>query len=424
MKRIVVIGNSWTAIRAIREIKKQEDCQVTVFSAEGTNPYRRDKLLDCLAAGKIVPQLAALDEQDSAALSLTLNEKTIIRVNFRKKIVVTEDKEQTPYDVLIIADTESTKFPEIKGTHRNGVLSLQRKADLLAILKALPLTETIAIPAQGTYSLQLAHVFQKLGKEVILISATEPFSLGRGMDDAASRALVRSLDGAGVRMITNAQITEVLGDADVKAFRLSTTKVIAAQMIIFPQAGVELKLFKGTDLDFESGVAVTFLVKSNMDGVFAVDPAIQGPGYGDRSYLDFSAAQSEAITAVLAEEVVTVPEFLPRADINFGGDPIIFLGETWQSEAGGRSVLLKNEENVFAQVNLEDGMVRGGLFINRLQDALRADEMVKQGVLWPQTEWSGSGNEQLAASEPDSAGANDPVREPEPSDLSDDVPLI
>ncbi len=448
MKRIVVIGNSWTAVSAVRRIMEQEQCEVTVFSAEGMAPYRRDRMLDCLAAGKILPELAALDEKESNALPFTLNDQTIVRVNFRKQIVVTQDKAQVPYDVLIIADTETSRFPEIKGTHRNGVFGLRRKSDLLVMLKALPVIETVVIPLEDAFSVQLAAAFQKRGKEVLLINASSRIFFAADTEDSrntAAQALAKVLDQNGIRVVCDARITEVLGDSEVKAVRLSNGKVIAAQMVVFPRADVELKLFKGTDLDFDQDVKVQSLVKTNVEGVFSVAPAGgMITDYGSRGYADFSLAQSGALAALLTGQDAPEINIADRWDAKINSVPLTCLGAVWKKDSADRTVLLADDEDGFAQVFLKEGIVRGGFFINREEDVSRAVNMVRERAVWPEPapEIPGENAGELSGESPgeasfetapqeqeeDTAGAPDPVAdeapvlEPVPPDTEDEVP--
>ena len=99
--------------------------------------------------------------------------------------------------------------------------------------------------------------------------------LFRSLDGAIEEKMVKYLEENGVRVIKENSVVEILGEGEVKAVRLSSGKVLAAQMAIFGDTFADLKLFNDSPLEKERGILVDESFKTNLEGIFAVDALAQ-----------------------------------------------------------------------------------------------------------------------------------------------------
>lgn len=275
MKKIVVLGNSIAAIRALEEIRAtDQESEITVLSYETHFAYGRHRLADLLQ--KEAPEEKVFYKPNDFYKNNKINvifDKKIARVDFKKSRVITEEKEQFSYDVLIIADG-ADKFPEIKGVSKAGVFSLKRLSGIKNLLTILPVIDTVVIEGNSIAALKTAVGLRKRGKEVILVIQNE-YLLSSLIDRDPAEILAKHLQDNGVRIIKENSISEILGDNDVKAVRLKSGKVLAAQAVLFDEVSLDLKLFADSLLKIDSGIPVDAGLRTNLENVFALDRMVK-----------------------------------------------------------------------------------------------------------------------------------------------------
>ena len=267
MKKIVVIGNSPLGVQVLQAIRAADSqSDLTIFTLDGFYPYHRalfaDLLLKKIKEDKIFCRPKEFYQTNRINVIL---ERQIARVNFRKKRITTEEKDQVDFDILIITDTSQIKLPDIKGTGKSGVFAFGRLADLKKMISALPLVETVVIESNSLDGIRLADAFKKKGKEVILVVSSQRI-LSERIEEAISAAIAQALEENGIRLMTGHSIAEILGDADMKAIRLRSGKVIAAEMAVFTETLPDLRIFADTELKTDQKILVDSSFQTNLDG--------------------------------------------------------------------------------------------------------------------------------------------------------------
>ncbi len=271
MKKIIVIGNSPAGVKACELIRQNDQsCDITLFSLDGTYPSVRQLFPGLI--GKSIKEDKALYHPVNFYKDNKINvilERKLSKINFKKKKVNTEEKDQLDYDVLLITSTGETQWPDIKGTARIGVFALNGITDVKNIMSHLSLTDTVLVQTNSVLGLQTAVSLQKQGKEVILIIPSQ-WPLDQLVDQQMAEIIVHGLGERGLRMITDNSITEILGDTETKAVRLKNGKVLATQMVIFSDLGHGLKMFQNSELSLDQGIRVNENFRTNVEDVYAL----------------------------------------------------------------------------------------------------------------------------------------------------------
>lgn len=309
MKRIVVLGNSIAGIKAIEEIRKQDpSVKITLLTLEERLPYYRHLLADLVSKDISNDQIFYQPKDYYERLQVDVSEEKITRVNFKRNRITTEDKQHIDYDWLMITDTGTNKFPDIKGTNKTGVFSLRQLSDIDQFIGELPLTETAVVMGGGRPGFKMACAIRKREKEVLWIvppHASVP------------------LEETDIRILKDNTITELLGDSEVKAVRLKSGKVMAAEAVVFGDTPIDLKLFKDTGLQFKARISVNEHFQTNFDNVFALNgicDSVQNQNLeGEDGYLSVLEEQGSAVAAYLAQTEnsnVSLPASAQAADEN------------------------------------------------------------------------------------------------------------
>jgi len=243
MPKILVIGNTLAAASAAEEIRRADpSSEVTLFCPEGVLPYNR-----CFLSS-----LVAKDIRESHAfpwhekffqernIQVVLNE-SLARISPKRKQITTGNKAHLPYDKLLVTDLGSVKLPQVKGLHKKGVFDALHLAAAREIVKHLPFADHIMVPVTNFAGFDMACALKRLGKEVAVLSSSKGGLLGEIFDDETSALLRQITEAQGMPVIAD-EVEEVLGDAEVKAVRLRSGKVMAAEMVVFDQAFADMKI--------------------------------------------------------------------------------------------------------------------------------------------------------------------------------------
>ncbi len=233
MSKILIIGNSLAVVKAIQDIRREdEQSAITLFCTESLLPYDR-LLLPSLVAGQIKESQThplADDFFGQNKVEVIANEK-LVRMSLKRKYVTTESKLQIDYDQLKIADLGRLMPPAIQGHQKKGVFDCALLSSVKELIQYLPFTDTVFIMVAHIYGFNMACALHGLGKEVVMVSSGAGL-LPQVLDDEASSLLKQIVESKGIRVMTENSIEEILGDSEVKAIRFQNGKVMGAQMVI------------------------------------------------------------------------------------------------------------------------------------------------------------------------------------------------
>ncbi|OGX08118.1 MAG: hypothetical protein A2Z88_09320 [Omnitrophica WOR_2 bacterium GWA2_47_8] len=271
MKRIVFLGNSIACSVAMEEIRNADPgSELLFFPLEGGLPYKRELAAKYIAKEISFKELLFKPQDFYKRSNVQVHTKELNRINFRKNQISTEEKEAIPFDVLVIAGAQDFKFPDIKGVNKIGVYAWKKLDDINKIFNEVPLIDTVVIQGDGPDGLELAQAFQKRGKEAILITkASQDLPQAFAENPAEGEAIKP------IQTIVDHTITEILGDSEAKAIRLSSGKVLATQLIIFTDVNLNLKFLSETPLTINKSIVVDAQYRTNLKNVFACDWACE-----------------------------------------------------------------------------------------------------------------------------------------------------
>ncbi len=383
MKQVVIIGGSPAGAKAAEEIRSvNPECSVKIVLSENHPPFCRKEfpqfLANELAIDKLYFQPKSFYEQKQIEL---ITDKKLSRVNFKRGQVFFEDKEKLEYDALVITDTPAARLPDVKGVHRAGNFAPRRITDAGEIFKLLPTTEAVAIQSRTLAGLRLALALRKRDKEVLLVSP-EPWILSSALDGSSSRMLRLLLEEAGIRVLEQNEIVEVLGDAETKAVRLKNGKVIASQMVLWPDAQPDLRIFKETELQLGETIGVNANFQTNISNVFCVDdvcPCPPGLGSLDQDQGRHIFEQQGKVVAAMINGQGMIAEFFPSsASLKFARDSFRLLGDT-SGRAGIRTAVESDlESKRYKKVFVVNDALMGAVLVNADSDCEKLLALIQE----------------------------------------------
>ncbi|MDE2028614.1 MAG: FAD-dependent oxidoreductase [Candidatus Omnitrophica bacterium] len=253
--KTLVVGNSADVLPIIGHIQAQGQL-VTLFATEGVLPYERRLLPDMLAGSVSEESLFTTSKALLAKHQPTLvTQEALNRISVKRRYLTTAKKAQIDYDRLILVDTGELILPAVKGLQRTGVFDCWRLTSIKAMQKYLPFMDSVIVPATRIQGLNIACALSQFKKEVTVVSS------GLGLlpeifDEETGLLLKQILEGKGIRVINENAVEEILGEAEVKAVKLRSGKVLACEAVIFDEAKADIRMLSEPTLTHEDKICI------------------------------------------------------------------------------------------------------------------------------------------------------------------------
>jgi len=261
MQRLVVIGNGMAGARTVEEILARDGADkfaITMFGDEPYGNYNRIMLSNLLAgvedeAGIFLNDLGWYADND-----ITLHTGARIeKIDRDAKVVIAADGTSTPFDKLIIATGSSSWTPPIKNIsnpkrgYHQGVFAFRTLDDTRGMIRYARDHERAVVIGGGLLGLEAARGLQSHVSHVTLLHAMGHL-MERQLDAKAGHMLQASVENKlGIKVITNAMTTEILGKDRVTGVKLADGTVIDCDVIVVA-AGIR----PNTQVAAESGLTV------------------------------------------------------------------------------------------------------------------------------------------------------------------------
>lgn len=350
---------------------------IRVIGVEPDLPYERPPLSkDYLSGDKeferlLIRQPSFWAERDIAFLRST----RIVRVDPAKHRIWSDDAEAFDYDTLVWAAGGDARRLTCEGAGLAGVHHVRTRADVDAIMAALPDVRRVAIVGGGYIGLEAAAVLSKLDREVVLVEALDRV-LARVAGPVLSRFFEDEHRAHGVDVRLGVGVDRITGTTSATGIRLADGEEIVADMVIVGIGivpAVEPLLVAGAE--GANGVAVDGQCRTSLADVFAIgDCAQHANRYAGGAQVRLESVQNATDQAAVAAKTIlgldthhdAVPWFwsnqydlkLQTVGLSSGHDEAITRGDP---STHGFSVVYRKQGRVIALdcVNMVKDYVQG-----------------------------------------------------------------
>jgi len=388
MTQIVLIGNTLEGLQIIeRLITRDANVTVTVLASPDERPHARQRLCDFIGGRIPFDQFIVQPRFDPHKVRVRNGaDEQIDRILFRKRQVILKNKDKLPYDYLILSDTGTRACPNIKGTQKTGVFGFLNLSDAQGILQRLGMTETIIISTSTVWGLHLAEsLSSRTNKEVIVLTSIAEMCRN-SMDVETFHDICRLAQPRGVRVM-DGQMSEILGDQDVKAIRLQTGKVMACQMVIFPDAPMDLRILQNTEIGLEGKIPVDEFFQTRVQGVYALagigDSTVLAGEWLNDSYLKLIDQQTALVVGHIRDE--DIPAWIPplrQKSFLWNNIAIDFIGDTCCRDGISFANMTDEETDGACRVFIKQNCLNGAILMHRSNLKDRLIEAIVQRKEW------------------------------------------
>jgi len=387
MKHIMIIGNSAAGIAAAEAIRNQDKfSKLTIISDEDYTSYCRCVLSYYLSGEaneeKLIYRPKEFYTQNN--INLILNKK-VVEVRPKKNELILEDKNKFEYDTLFIATGSSAKIPQIAGVDKRGVFGLRTVRDAKDILGLLPVTKTAICLGGGLIGFKAAHALKKRGLEVKVIVKSKQI-LSQVLDNTCAEIIQRHLAANGLEILTGQDVTEFLGNGNLKAVKLDNGKVINCEVAVIGKGvSPNIGIVKDTQVELNQGIVVDRYLRSSVENIFAGGDCAEAYDYV------YEANQVNALWPNAVEQGALAGENMLGGNLIYDGSlginsveffnlPVISMGIT--KEAQGFEVLSRLDTNnkVYKKVILKGNRIKGVILLGRIENSGLYLELIKKKV--------------------------------------------
>ncbi|KPK21095.1 MAG: pyridine nucleotide-disulfide oxidoreductase [Nitrospira bacterium SG8_3] len=280
MANYLIVGNGVAGTTAAENIRKQDKKgNITIMTDEDLPFYWRIQLNEYISGEMTEKELLAKKEEWYQDQNISLKLKTrVVGADAQKKVVVTEDKEELPYDSLLIATGSHSFIPPIKGSEKKGVFALRDFQDARDISAFAKNIEEVILIGGGLLGLEAGNALRKLGKKIMVVEFF-PRLLPRQLDVDGAERLQKILEGMGFSFRLGAKTQEITGDDKANGASLEGGETLSGQMVVI-SAGVRpnLELAEPLGLKTDKGVVVDERLQTNQPDIYAAGDVAEFKG--------------------------------------------------------------------------------------------------------------------------------------------------
>lgn len=277
-KKLVIIGNGMAGMRALEELLRiaPDEYDVTVFGAEPHVNYNRIMLSPVLAGEQKFDDIIINDKAwyDDNNITLFTGEK-ITSINRPNKTIISNKDRITPYDSLWIATGSDPFIIPVPGKYLEGVVTFRDIKDVDEMVEASKNYKNAVVIGGGLLGLEAAYGLKRNGMNVTVIHLADTL-MERQLDEAAGYLLKSDLESRDIKILTEANTKELIGEDRVQAVRLADDTLIPADIVVMA-VGIRpsIALAKEADLDCNRGIVVNDHLQTSDPDIFAVGECVE-----------------------------------------------------------------------------------------------------------------------------------------------------
>lgn len=387
--RVVIIGNGMVGYKFCEKlVGKDHNFQITVFGEEIRPAYDRVHLSEYFA-GKTAEDLSLAParwyQDNSINLYLSDPISAIDRVN---KTVRSHNDIVESYDYLILATGSSAFVPPIPGVEKEGVFIYRTIEDLEMMTDHAKKAKKGAVIGGGLLGLEAAKAMVDLGITDTHVIEFAPRLMPRQIDDAGSKILRNKLESLGLKIHTNTNTKEIVGDNCIRAMHFADDSSLEVDMLVI-SAGIkprdELAKSCGLEVGSRGGIVVNDQLQTSDENIFAIGECalhnnmiygLVAPGY---EMADVVVANLTGGNKTFTGFDMSTKLKLIGVDVASFGDPFIQTSET-------RTVVFEDTmKGIYKRINItEDGKyLLGGILVGEAESYNMLLQTCKNKVVLP-----------------------------------------
>jgi nitrite reductase (NADH) large subunit len=388
---ILIIGNGMVGYKFCEKLvakAKPGQFNITVFGEEVRPAYDRVHLSEYFA-GKSAEDLTMAPACWYADNNITLHlSDPIAQINRTQKTVDSHKGLTVPYDVLILATGSAAFVPPIPGTEKNGVFIYRTIEDLEMMTAWAKKAKKGAVIGGGLLGLEAAKAMIDLGVTDTSVIEFAPRLMPRQIDEVGSNVLKSKLETLGLKILTNTNTSQILGDDAITGMQFTNDSKIDVDMLVI-SAGIkprdELAKLSGLTVGQRGGIVVNEKLQTSDENIYAIGECalFEGMIYG-------LVAPGYEMADVVATNLTNGEKHFAPYDMSTKlkliGVDVASFGDPFANGEGITSVAINDtNKGVYKRINISaDGKtLLGGILVGDAEQYNMLLQTVKNKVVLP-----------------------------------------
>lgn len=272
-EEIVIVGAGQAGAQVAQSLRQGGfEGALRLIGDEAHPPYQRPPLSKKFLAGEIGAEGLWLRPPAFYTTNTIdhIPNTSVVGIDRSAKRVQLENGDTISYGKLVLATGTKARLLPIKGSDKDGVVTLRSIGDVDAIRDRLSKSQNLVIIGAGYIGLEVAAVARALGKDVCVIEAQDR-PMKRVVSETVSDFFAKLHSDNGVQLRLNTGIEALEGGEAVESIKLSNGDSVPADLVLVA-VGAEPndQLAADAGLDTDNGVLVDGAAQTSDPDIYAV----------------------------------------------------------------------------------------------------------------------------------------------------------
>lgn len=248
-------------------------------------------------------------------------------LDVEKKTAVFENGSVLHYDKCVYALGAECFVPPIPGCDKERVITIRRSSDIEKIRRMGLTAKKVVIIGGGVIGVEIAWELRKAGMEVTIIEMADML-MERLLDRFNARYLERSLEKAGLSLVTAAHITGIEGGRCAEKVVLAGGKSYPADIVIL-STGIKgnVQLAQMAGIGTGRSIIVNEYMETSVSDVYACGDCAEYQGYNSGTWTE-SQSQGAVAGANAAGDTLAWKMQPSPVMLHAGGISLFAIGDT------------------------------------------------------------------------------------------------
>jgi NAD(P)H-nitrite reductase large subunit len=370
----LIIGNSAGGVgaaEAIRETDKKNS--IIIVTDEPYPAYSRPLISEYLACQRTVEEMLfrPADFYSRNNIDLMLG-KAVKNLDLPARLAELDTGEKISWRKLLLATGGIPIVPKMKGINKKGVFKFLTLDDARAIDKYLKNYSRAVVIGGGLIGVSVSEALIKRGASITIIEMKDRI-LNTILDEPASAIAEEMLTEAGIRVIVNNTVSEVIGNIAVEGVILDSGETIPCDLVVIA-IGVlpRTELVQGTEIKVNRGIVVDRYMATSFPDVYSCGDVAEAYDFvlgtnrltpiWPNAYIGGRVAGSN-MAGVKKEYLGGTA----MNSINYFGLDITTAGIINPAAGNGYEVMTRNLDGIYQKVIISNGQIVGMVFVKDIE---------------------------------------------------------
>jgi nitrite reductase (NADH) large subunit len=372
-EKLLIIGAGMASVRLCEELAAHAPgrFKTTIVGAEPQAGYNR-VLLSALLAGDIGEKDVALRGPDwyrERGIRLVTG-KRVERLDLGGRCAHLADGGRVGFDRVVLATGSSAARLRTPGMNLPGVMTFRDLADLPALREAALRQSRVAVIGGGLLGIEAAYGLAKGGAKVTLVHVMDRL-MERQLDRRAAAFLKRAIERKGIRVLLNAQTSEVLGGERAEGLAFADGSRLPVDLVVVA-VGVRpnVELAQAADIPVKRAIVVDDALTTIVPFVHAIGECAEHRGavYG---LVEPAYDQARVLARRLGGDRGAAYEGTAvSTNLKVSGIPVFSAGDFLGEEGTDEIVLEDRGAGLCKKLVLKDDRLVGAVLVGGTEDGL------------------------------------------------------